>query len=183
MNITRLERRELDLKHKRYRIFRLDYFSARSFKIFQWLFCKFTISFLTPSSSSHHGKGRRRGRRVGRRRGARAVGGQGGGARGGAGGREREAAHMGKQRNSMDNNGKGHRRRRSSAELRRKSSIGDRDGNGYIPVGQYHPYPYPSKKLYSSGYPYIRAGIKSYPYPYPRGYFYPSGNPYPLGKS
>jgi hypothetical protein len=175
MNITRLERRELDLKHKRYRIFRLDYFSTRSFKIFQWLFCKFTISFLTPSSSSHHGKGRRRGRRVGRRRGARAVGGQGGGARGGAGGREREAAHMGKQRNSMDNNGKGHRRRRSSAELRRKSSIGDRDGNGYIPVGQYHPYPYPSKKIILVGLPIYTRGYKILPIPVPARVFLPVG--------
>jgi hypothetical protein len=54
---------------------------------------------------------------------------------------------------------------------------------GTYPSGSTIPYPYPSKKFYPSGYPYILAGIKSYPYPYPRGYFYPSGNPYPLGKS
>jgi hypothetical protein len=54
---------------------------------------------------------------------------------------------------------------------------------GTYPSGSTIAYPYPSKKNYPSGYPYILAGIKSYPYPYPRGYFYPSGNPYPLVKS
>jgi hypothetical protein len=58
-----------------------------------------------------------------------------------------------------------------------------RDGNKYIPVGQYHSIPVPIKKFYPSGYSYILEGIKSYPYPYPREYFYPSGNPYLLGKS
>jgi hypothetical protein len=54
---------------------------------------------------------------------------------------------------------------------------------GTYPSDSTIPYPYPSKKFYPSGYPYILAGIKSYPYPYPHGHFYPSGNPYPLGKS
>jgi hypothetical protein len=54
---------------------------------------------------------------------------------------------------------------------------------GIYTSGNNIPYSYPSKKVYSSGYPYMITGIKSYTYSYPRGYFYPLCNPYPLEKS
>jgi transposase InsO family protein len=128
MNLTRLERSESDLKHKRYRDFKLKHLSAHIFKALQWPIHKIVISFLPPPLlSPWQGRGRLALGERGRTPPTRGTGGSAAAvtaaARGrgaAAAGEGREGLHVRERENEelYGNNGERARRRRRPRQSR-----------------------------------------------------------------